>query len=463
MLTHKDHTMVTLSARILSAAVAALFLLTAAVTPAVHAAEPHVFRTDPSEHTALLTANATTAQVVSQGFAVLTECSEVAFSSTTVADHATDITGHPIYNNNENTCTSPVLGKLKVSTTGCNYTFTTETNVSNHAGLHIVCEAGKAIKVETVFGCILSFSEQTVDGIHFTTLRTGEETLSRHLRIKATILGTAYSSNVACQLVGIKSSGQVNYAGNITVKGFEDIEGAEGKQIGVYLEGAEEEADSFHSHVENTILTGEPVSGSKQTVALFSKEGEEVPIECEGASLVGTETGKKSGTDYATSTITVHPEYYGSGGPKTTCELAALELAATVSTGTCHYKLAAKTDVNGHGQALIECGEKTIEITLPNCVIKIPTQTPGAGGFHYESNKAETTEKWDVKLKATVEGLKYTTNNGSGCKALGLPTEASNATLTGEITLKGYEDTEKTETGTYKEGSQTGIWEGPAE
>lgn len=229
------------------------------------------------------------------------------------------------------------------------------------------------------------------------------------------------------------------------------------------------EVEYFHSHKENTIVTGESLGTQTFSVA----PGKEFVL-CTGAKLAGTQAvgekhvGEKLGTSYTFNSTTVHPEYFG-GGAGSGCTLKGLEGASTipVNTGSCHFKLAAETGVSKHGPASIECGTGAIEISFSiggfNCVIKYPTQTTGAGGVSYESVKAGATGEWDLKAKFTLEGVSFTTNNGKGCMLIGIPKETKEAVIAGEFTLRGFEDREKTETGVYEEAAQTGIWHGKAE
>ena len=237
--------------------------------------------------------------------------------------------------------------------------------------------------------------------------------------------------------------------------------------LGAAAAAAAQAEEFFHSHKATTIFTGESLG--PQTFTLPVIGGGKLGVECAGAKLAGTETGAEHkgslGTTFTMASVLLHPEYFGSGGPGTACKFKGVPSALPVHTAGCYFKLTAQMDVNGHGQTHLECGTGALEITFTSgstCVIKFPTQTPTTGGVHYKNNKLGTTTEWAVEAFFTVEGIKFTSNNAGACMLVGIPKEGT-ASYTGEFIIRGFEDLEKTETGVYKEGKQTGIWQGPTE
>lgn len=227
----------------------------------------------------------------------------------------------------------------------------------------------------------------------------------------------------------------------------------------------------FHSHKEKTILTGEAPFLSEQVLTIVPG----VSLRCEIARLRGTEVGTKSVTTFTTETITLHPEYER-------CNLSGA--GAIVRTRECHFKLFAATTETSAFKPMgnLEIGEcpsfAPIEIEVPAFGITIVIENQLI--FHairYENNKSGSTEEWDVKAATTAgtegkgeagkpTGIKWKCSPKASCKAGFGTSEGTEATYTGEITLKGFADLNvgfEGVTGVYEEGNQTGIWKGPAE
>ncbi|HEX8752133.1 MAG TPA: hypothetical protein VF731_01840 [Solirubrobacterales bacterium] len=235
---------------------------------------------------------------------------------------------------------------------------------------------------------------------------------------------------------------------------------------------AQAETGYFHwrpgqENPARAIFTGESL-GAQLFTYIPPGEGSSLPVECAGATLAGTETGEEHmgelGLSYTTQNLTVHPTYFGTGGLGSSCKIQGVSSVLPVKTTGCHYRLAGSTGASGHAALGIECGTGAIETTFTSgttCVIKIPTQTSTAAGVRYVNNKPAEENRWDVKATLTAEGLAYTSNSASACTLIGIAKEGT-VKIAGEFTVRGYEDLKETETGVYEEGSQIGIWQGPA-
>lgn len=222
--------------------------------------------------------------------------------------------------------------------------------------------------------------------------------------------------------------------------------------------GAQAEVEYFHSHVgeknpDNLILTGEQTGNH-----VFTPVPGGVAFTCKKAKFSSTEEGTTHsggalGTTVTSESITLTPSYL---------ECEAFGVAATVTTTGCHHKWT--LHLNFVLFALhfgCEAG-KAIEFSAAGCTIKVGTQSPG-GGLSYENNKSGSTNEWDLKAKAAVTGISFSTSGSFACALAGIPKEGTEGTYSGEMTVKGFEDLEKAGTGSYVEGKQLGIWKGPTE
>lgn len=229
--------------------------------------------------------------------------------------------------------------------------------------------------------------------------------------------------------------------------------------------GAQAAEEFFHTDVgtknpDSVIVTGEALGPGS-----FSPVPGGASISCKTAKFQGTEevaagtlethTGSPSGTTLTGKAFTLAPVY-------TEC-VAFGGIAATVQTSGCHFKLTSETDVNGHGQVHLECetGKKII-ISAGGCEIKTGSQTPKQG-VNYTNNNPGSTSQKTITAKVTMSGIAYETNGSAACTLVGIPKNGTEGVTTNEVTVKAFEDLEKTATGTYVEGSQLGVWKGPAD
>jgi hypothetical protein len=180
------------------------------------------------------------------------------------------------------------------------------------------------------------------------------------------------------------------------------------------------------------------------------KKGHPLPFTHENASGVKTITGTSS---------TVTPTY-------SECTVPSIG-AATVTNNGCHYRLTAETSAEEHGGVHVECGATgSIVIKASTCEITIKSQTVDKG-VHY-TNTGETKVAGnlrDIDIKSTATGIDFTTNGNLVCLSAKIPTNGNAGTYEGEVTVKAFEDLNKTEnkgkTGVYEEGKQLDAWWGP--
>jgi hypothetical protein len=174
----------------------------------------------------------------------------------------------------------------------------------------------------------------------------------------------------------------------------------------------------------------------------FVITGGEHEVECTTAKYKGT-------VPDATSTeVTVTPEYSG-------CKVdPPFGPSATVDVNHCAYILTGDTNANGHAPVHVECsGEPQSEITITyslfgsSCVVHVPAQTPTGGGVHYTQTVNPTTNKKDVTVNVTVEGIHYKETGSGFCPATH---EGIDGTLNGAVTAQAYLDNGSAQTGTEK-------------
>ncbi len=217
----------------------------------------------------------------------------------------------------------------------------------------------------------------------------------------------------------------------------------------------------FHSDEDPTVITASNAGFGNH---VFTAGG--ISVECENATFTGTQSGTTG------EELTVHPTYSGN------CTAAGV-VAATVTTTGCNYILYSETGENTHTSTTdapvkIECEEgKKITIDAAKCRITIdPNQT--VRGVKYVG-EGGTTETEDLRVVASVDTIGYEAENLTGlgfkCGTLGFETGVTltNASYTGTVTAKGYEDkcaAEEcpfvpeggTDKDAYSEGDQVGIW-----
>ena len=157
-------------------------------------------------------------------------CGQATLYETLVGNVANELRFEPEYK----TCAlgGNPLNPTPVTMNGCKYTMLGETDANEHAKLQIECETGKKIQIHLGTGinaCIASVVPQKVQGVHYVNEGTG----SKHdIRISLTASNLWYekSGGVLCQLFGNGKDLQIT--GTYTVRGFKDVNGSPGEQVG---------------------------------------------------------------------------------------------------------------------------------------------------------------------------------------------------------------------------------------
>jgi hypothetical protein len=191
--------------------------------------------------------------------------------------------------------------------------------------------------------------------------------------------------------------------------------------------------DLFTSETKTTVVTG-----SSTTPIEFSIPKTNTKIKCWTTTLSGTLS------ESAASELTLHPTHSGTEKEPTSksCELAP-GIPIEFKMHGCDYKFPGATlaeEEEKHAAMLhIECpvGEE-IEVLLPlGCTLRIPAQTPTAGGMTYKNKTSSEKGVVFVELKAT--GVTYT-STGTACLGLGMTSEGDSLMISGSWTLSGYKD-----------------------
>jgi hypothetical protein len=179
------------------------------------------------------------------------------------------------------------------------------------------------------------------------------------------------------------------------------------------------------SESQKTFLTAETTTKH----VLTTPEG---TVSCTTVSSSGSVTGPEQ------SSLTLSPTYSG-------CEAFGFKTTHVTANG-CTYRFEAPTSEPTLGQATgtpsqVRCpAGKTITITPTSfgasvCTMQIAEQSPSKGHVVYINNVKAGVEM-DYAANATVEGLHYTSTGG----ACGSNETHSDATYSGQTTIKGYED-----------------------
>ncbi len=291
--------------------------------------------------------------------------------------------------------------------------------------MQIICPAGKEIEITpTSFGasvCTQRIAEQTVSKGHVLYANNAEPGTKMDYMVNATVEGISYTgTGGACGTSG----SNVTYSGQTTIKGYEDESHKSRDAVTVATEGA---PVTYPFTVpgagasQKTFLTGE---GTAKPVLNTSGT-----VECTSSSFSGSVSGPEQ------TSVTLIPTYIG-------CSAFGFAITQTKTNG-CTYRFevtaepSAETYTGKPFQIICPAG-KEIEITPTSfgvsvCTQKIAEQTPSKGHVVY-TNNAELGVQMDYLVNATVEGISYT-GTGGACGNSG-----SNATYSGQTTLKGYED-----------------------
>jgi hypothetical protein len=184
-----------------------------------------------SEETAILTGEADPAGGGKQQFftagGVEVSCTGIKIEEATIKDKDTTITAHPVYTG----CKIAEVVNTTVTTTGCNYLFTSETTTNTtsakeDATVHVECEAGKKIKIGPTLGCEVTVGEQTLHGVHYNNATPEGTPTERemHITLEATAMNIAYETKGCASLLSEADGAHAGaeYKGNTTVKGFKD-------------------------------------------------------------------------------------------------------------------------------------------------------------------------------------------------------------------------------------------------
>jgi hypothetical protein len=207
--------------------------------------------TFPTKENVFLTSKAlATQEFIIQGGKAKVKCTEVELETSegksTNTDKSTSITAYPKYNKTEPSCEVSPFGNGTVHMNGCYYTFTSETDASGDAEVHIICPPEKVIEIKGPASCTIKVGTQTVRGVHYTneTTSPGTNETEMHIKLEPTVTGISWTSTAACALVGIKASGtDGTYTGNVTVTADEDVNNKPGEPVGITVDTLTEEKE----------------------------------------------------------------------------------------------------------------------------------------------------------------------------------------------------------------------------
>ena len=216
----------------LGLAVFVVFALSAVAASAASAANDSFKSNSANEKTDLT--GTTEAGVIptltAAGFTV--ECEKGTYAGTVAGNSVPSVTVHPTYDGfatkHEGKCYLPALeATVTVTTHGCDYKLTGETNVSGDAAVYIVCTSGKRIELDVPsFGITLDINEQgPLYGVSYTNKNTAETGSGKEtVTVKATVSGIKYSCTGAlCFLLPGGGAGEnAAYNDQVMVTGYED-------------------------------------------------------------------------------------------------------------------------------------------------------------------------------------------------------------------------------------------------
>jgi hypothetical protein len=190
----------------------------------------------------------------------------------------------------------------------------------------------------------------------------------------------------------------------------------------------------------NAILTAEsdPAGGGTQVFGFAPG----VAAECAEVEFKETTVGDKS------TELTARLHY---NKDEKTCSLGGLG-KAKVATNGCVHTFTFHLSILGFTLLHLGCGAgSAIEVAGPlGCTIKIPEQTVSGVRYKNVETGAGTTER-HITLEQAVTGTQFTST--AACALAGIPAKGTEGTVTGNITVTGFEDNEG-----GAEGSQIGIY-----
>jgi len=355
------------------------------------------------------------------------ECTGSFFSGSVTGSEQSTVTLAPTYTG----CTAFGFATGHVKLNGCTYRFeapSTEPSAGQYTGkpFQIICPAGKQIEITpTTFGvsvCTQSIPEQAPAKGHVVYSNNAELGAEMDYLANATAEGISYTgTGGACGPSGTAAT----YSGQATVKGYENE--AHFIRYGVTVAVPTPPGFAFTAPgagpSQYSFLTGEQVS----TFSLVTSGG---TVTCTGVSLAGSAKGPEQ------IQTALSPSYSG-------CK--AFGFGNThVNANGCIYRFEAPTTEPSAGQYTgnplqFRCSAgKQIEITPTSlgasvCTMKVAEQNPTSGHVVY-SNNAQPGTEMDFLANVTAEGIHYT-GTGGVCG-----TSGTNATYSGQATIKGYED-----------------------
>ena len=207
--------------KVLGLATLAVFALSAVVASAASAATDTFTSTSPTGATDL-TGESSKPTLVAAGFTV--ECEKGTYAGTVAGNDVGAITLHPTYDGfaakHEGKCYLPALeATFNLTTHGCDYKLTGETNEEGDAAVYVECTSGKSIDLDVEgFGITLSIGSQgPLYGVTYSEVGEG-------ITVNADLGGITYScSGGLCFLLpggGNGTSG--TYKDDVLTAGYTD-------------------------------------------------------------------------------------------------------------------------------------------------------------------------------------------------------------------------------------------------
>jgi hypothetical protein len=162
------------------------------------------------------------------------ECAKTkSFVQGTVAKTvSTSIRLHPTYQN----CLVSEFGNVvQIFTLGCDFVLQGKTSEAGDGQLAIECQAGKQIELKVESFCTATVKSQTAaGGVNYVNSGTGS---AREIRVNFTASALSYelSNSFPCSLY-FGNGKDLTLTGAFTVKGYKDVEGKAGEQVGLWVE-----------------------------------------------------------------------------------------------------------------------------------------------------------------------------------------------------------------------------------
>jgi hypothetical protein len=181
--------------------------------------------------------------------------------------------------------------------------------------------------------------------------------------------------------------------------------------------------------------------------------GEAVGSAFNGFEITSKGTRVQCGSESGYSTVKGQEVTEGTLVPSFSKCTANGELSVTIQTNGCTYTLTGETNGAGRGIIHLVCPTgKQIEVTIPgiSCTVAVHAQTPTDGGFT-GTNVEEKGKPDEIRSNVDIVGITYERiGTTAGCVAA-VPKEGNDADITGNATIRAYEDLEG------KEGEQVNL------